>query len=114
MRGVRFSLAHFVSPPPELHETGTIRKHRNQATKYAETKRVHETESEIRAVAHPGTIELSVNKGFPTQSGKSLKLETLDIDSRVNGLKNRWQGRHMQLLVCWQETLETHWKTRYR
>ena len=73
----------------------------NQATKYAETKRVHETGSEIRAVAHPGTIEPSVSKGFPTQSGKSLKLETLDIDSRVNGLKSRWQGRHMQLFVCW-------------
>ena len=38
-------------------------------------KRVHETGSEIRAVAHPGTIEPSVNKGFPTRSGKSLKLE---------------------------------------
>ena len=49
-RGVRFSLARFVSPPPELHEAGTIRKRWNQATKYAETKRVHGTGSEIHAV----------------------------------------------------------------
>ena len=34
-----------------------------------------------------GTIKPSVNNGFPTRSGKSLKLETLDINSRVTGLK---------------------------
>ena len=26
VQGVRFSLARFVSPPPKLHETGTIQK----------------------------------------------------------------------------------------
>ena len=30
---LRFSLAHSVWPPPELHKTGTIQKHWNQATK---------------------------------------------------------------------------------
>ena len=60
-----------------------------------------------------GTIEPFVNNGFPTRSGKSLKLETLDIDSRLTGLKNRWQGRRILLLVCWQETPETYRKTRY-
>ena len=49
-QGVQFSLARFASPPPELHETGTIRKCWNQATKYAETKRVHGTGSEIHTV----------------------------------------------------------------
>ena len=46
------NLAWHVSfrPPPELYDTGTIRKHWNQATKYAETKRVHGTGSEIHAV----------------------------------------------------------------
>ena len=33
-----------------------------------------------------GTIELSANNGFPTQSGKKLQLETLNIDSRLIGL----------------------------
>ena len=36
--------------PPELHETGTIRKHWKRATVYAETKRVHEQLSEICAL----------------------------------------------------------------
>ena len=49
VRGVRFFLARFCSPP-ELHETGTIRKHWNRATIYAETKRVHEQLSEIHAL----------------------------------------------------------------
>ena len=40
----------FVRPPPELHETGTIRQHWNRATIYAETKRVLEQLSEIRAL----------------------------------------------------------------
>ena len=35
------------SPPPELHETGTIWKHWNRATIYAETKCVHEQLTEI-------------------------------------------------------------------
>ena len=61
-----------------------------------------------------GTIEPFVNNGFPTRSGKSLKLETLDIESRLTGLKNRWQDRRLQLLVCCQETLKAHRKTRYR
>ena len=34
----------------ELHETGTIRKHWNRATIYAETKRVHKQLSEIHAL----------------------------------------------------------------
>ena len=33
-----------------------------------------------------GTIEGSVNNGFPTRSGKKLQLETLDVDSRLIGL----------------------------
>ena len=33
---------HVFVCPPELHETGTIRKHWNRATIYAETKRVYE------------------------------------------------------------------------
>ena len=37
----------------------------------------------------------------------------LDIDSRLTGLKNYWQGRCMPLFVCWQETLETHQKAKY-
>ena len=49
-RGVRFFGARFCSPPPELHETGTIRKHWNRATIYVETKRVHEQLSEICAL----------------------------------------------------------------
>ena len=40
----------FYSVPPELHETGTIRKHWNRATIYVETKRVHEQLSEICAL----------------------------------------------------------------
>ena len=40
----------FLFAPPELHETGTIRKHWNRATIYVETKRVHEQLSEIRAL----------------------------------------------------------------
>ena len=36
--------------PPELHETGTIPKHWNRATIYAETKHVPEQLSEIRAL----------------------------------------------------------------
>ena len=48
--GVRFLVARFCSPPPELHETGTIRKHWNRAAIYVETKRVPGTESEIQAV----------------------------------------------------------------
>ena len=36
-------------PTPELNETGTIRKHWNRGTIYAETKRVLEQLSEIRA-----------------------------------------------------------------
>ena len=43
-------MARFCSHPPELHETGTIRKHWNRATIYAETKRVHEQLSEIHAL----------------------------------------------------------------
>ena len=34
-----------------------------------------------------GTIEVFVNSGFPTESGKTLRLEALDIDSRLTGLK---------------------------
>ena len=30
-----------------------------------------------------GMIELSTNNGFPTQRGKKLQLETLDLDSRL-------------------------------
>ena len=48
--GGTFLVARFCSPPPELHETGTIRKHWNRATIYAETKRVPEQLSEIRAL----------------------------------------------------------------
>ena len=33
-----------------------------------------------------GTIEPSINNGFPTRSGKRLQLEMLDLDSRVIGL----------------------------
>ena len=33
-----------------------------------------------------GTIEPSVNNGFPTRSGTRLQLETLDLDSRLIGL----------------------------
>ena len=33
-----------------------------------------------------GTIEGSVNNGFPTRSGKKMQLETLDVDSRLIGL----------------------------
>ena len=40
----------FLFAPPELDETGTIRKHWNNATIYAETKRVLEQLSEIRAL----------------------------------------------------------------
>ena len=40
----------FLFAPPELHETGTIRQHWNRATIYAETKRVLEQLSEIRAL----------------------------------------------------------------
>ena len=40
----------FLFAPPEVHETGTIRKHWNRATIYAETKRVHEQLSEIPAL----------------------------------------------------------------
>ena len=47
--GCSFWLHVFVGPP-ELHETGTIRKHWNRATIYAETKRVPEQLSEIRAL----------------------------------------------------------------
>ena len=49
-RGVRFFVARFCSPPPELHETGTIRKHWNRATKYAKTRRVHKLGSGIYAL----------------------------------------------------------------
>ena len=50
-RGVRFFDARFcLPPPPELHETGTIRKLWNRATIYAETKCVHEQLSEIHAL----------------------------------------------------------------
>ena len=45
-RGVLFFGACFCSLPPEPHETGTIRKHWNRATIYAETKRVHEQHSD--------------------------------------------------------------------
>ena len=38
---------HVFVCPPELHETGTIRKHWNMATIYAETKHVLEQLSEI-------------------------------------------------------------------
>ena len=41
-------LVHVFSP--EVHETGTIRKHWNRATIYAENKRVHEQLSEIPAL----------------------------------------------------------------
>ena len=42
----------FRPPPPlpELHETSTVRKRWNEATKYAKTKRVHGTGPEIHAV----------------------------------------------------------------
>ena len=60
-----------------------------------------------------GTIEPFVNNSFPTRSGNSLKLETLDIDSRLTGLKKRWQVRRIQLFVRWHETLETYRMTRY-
>ena len=43
-------LGHVFVRPPELHETGTIRKHWNRATIYVETKRVHEQLSEICAL----------------------------------------------------------------
>ena len=33
-----------------------------------------------------GTIEASVNNGFPTWNGKKLQLETLHLDSRLIGL----------------------------
>ena len=46
-----------------------------------------------------GMIEPFMNNGFPTRRGKSLKLEMLDIDSRLTGLQNRQQGRHMKPLV---------------
>ena len=39
-----------VPPPPELHETGTIWKHWNRATIYAETKCVHEQLTEIHVL----------------------------------------------------------------
>ena len=39
-----------------------------------------------RTPLEPGTIEASVNNGFPIRSGKKLQLETLDLDSRLIGL----------------------------
>ena len=48
--GGTFLFAPPPPPPPELHETGTIRKHWNRATIYAETERVPEQLSEIRAL----------------------------------------------------------------
>ena len=46
-RGAAF-LSTFLLAPPELYETGTIQKHWNRATKYAETKRVHEVGAEVQ------------------------------------------------------------------
>ena len=34
----------------------------------------------VRIPCAQGTIEPFVNNGFPTRSGKSLKLETLNVD----------------------------------
>ena len=48
--GVRFFLVHFCSPPPELHETGTVLKHWNRATEYVKTGYVHDLVSEIYAL----------------------------------------------------------------
>ena len=42
------------------------------------------------------TFLQQINNGFPTRSSKSLKLETLEIDSRLTGLKNRWQDRRIR------------------
>ena len=52
VRGVRFFLVHFCSPPPppELHKTGTIRKHWNRATEYAKTGWDPQADSEIHAL----------------------------------------------------------------
>ena len=50
VRGVRFFVARFCSPSPELHETGTIRKHWNGATKYAKPRTVHELVSKIHVL----------------------------------------------------------------
>ena len=89
-RGVRFSLARFVSPPPppppppppELHETGTIRKRWNQATKYAETKRVHGTGSKIYAVVCGPKIQKPrirhvVKRCLPTKQASVKALVTV-------------------------------------
>ena len=46
----RFFVARFCSPPPKLHKTGTIQKHWNRATKYANTRHVHELGSGIYAL----------------------------------------------------------------
>ena len=43
-------LSTFLFAPPELHKTGTIRKHWNRATEYAKTGYVPEAVSEIRAL----------------------------------------------------------------
>ena len=48
-RGAVF-LSTFLFAPPELHKTGTIRKHWNRATEYAKTGYVPEAVSEIRAL----------------------------------------------------------------
>jgi len=44
------SLNTFLFAPPELHKTGTIRKHWNRATEYAKTRYVPEAVSEKRAL----------------------------------------------------------------
>ena len=67
-----------------------------------------------RTLVGRGTIEPSVNNGFPTRSGKRQQLETLDLESRLIGLQKRWQSRRLLLLVCWQWTLKTYRKPRCR
>ena len=44
---------------------------------------VRERDRRIAFALERGTIEGSVNNGFPTRRGKKLQLETLDLDSRL-------------------------------
>ena len=67
-RGVRFFLVHFCSPPPELHKTGTIRKHWNRATKYAKTGWDPQADSEIHALVCG--LKIAVNTWREVQSFK--------------------------------------------
>ena len=63
----------FLFVPPELHETGTIRKHWNRATIHAETKCVKEQLSEIR----PLECELKIhNVMCNMETVQTVKIQT--------------------------------------